>query len=101
MTGSKTSSTPSVVPADERLSAPDVSELDTAFGTAVRLEQLRIVEQGEGREPSLQTSVVYLWPGLTSGRAVVMRTWFGSPVDAQTTRPVVDQLAASLREAPA
>ena len=90
-----------VVPADQRFCAPDVSELDTAFGTAVRLEQLRIVGEGDGREPSLQTSVVYLWPGRTAGRAVVMSAWFGSPVDAETTRPVVDQLAASLREAPA
>ena len=89
-----------VVPADQRFSAPDVSELDTAFGTAVRLEQLRIVAEGEGREPSLHTSVAYLWPGQAAGRAVVMSAWFGSPVDAETTRPVVDQLAASLREAP-
>lgn len=90
-----------VVPADQRFSEPDVSELNTAFGTAVRLQQLRIVDEGEGREPSLQTSVVYLWPGSTAGWAVALTAWFDSPVDAETTRQVVDQLAASLREQPA
>ncbi|MEX2289953.1 MAG: hypothetical protein WD794_06460 [Mycobacteriales bacterium] len=90
-----------VAPEVQRFADPDVSELDTAFGTAVRVQQLRIVDEGEGREPSLQTSVVYLWPGLAPGRAVMLSAWFGSPVDAETTRPVVDQLAASLREEPA
>lgn len=89
-----------VVPAEQRFAEPDVSELDTAFGTAVRLQQLRIVEEGQGREPSVQASVVYLWPGLTPGWAVVLSAWFGSAVDADTTRPVVDQLAASLRVEP-
>lgn len=90
-----------VVPAVQRFAEPDVTELDTAFGAAVRVQQLRIVDEGEGQEPSLQTSVVYLWPGAAPGRAVALSAWFGSPVDAETTRPVVDQLAASLRKEPA
>lgn len=90
-----------VVPADQRFAEPDVSELDTDFGTAVRVQQLRIVDEGEGREPSVQASVVYLWRGMTPAWAVVLSAWFGSPVDADTTRPVMDQLAASLRVEPA
>ena len=89
-----------VVPAEQRFAEPDISELDTANGTAVRLQQLRIVDEGEGREPSVQASVVYLWPGQTPDRAVVLSAWFGSPLDADTTRPAVDQLAASLRAEP-
>ena len=90
-----------VAPAEERFAEPDVSELDTDFGTCVRLQQLRIVASDDGGEPSVQASVVYLWPGQLPGRAVVLSAWFGSPVDADTTRPVVDQLAASLRVEPA
>lgn len=90
-----------VVPAEQRFAEPDISDLDTDFGTAVRLQQLRIVDEGEGRELSVQTSVVYVWPGLTPNWAVVLSAWFGSPIDADTTRPVVDQLAASLRAEPA
>lgn len=90
-----------VVPAAHRFGEPDVTELATEFGTAARVQQLRIVDEGEGREPSLQTSMVYLWPGLVPGRAVALSAWFGSPVDAESTRPVVDQLATSLRAEPA
>ena len=90
-----------VVPAEQRFAEPDVSELETDFGTAVRVQQLRIVDEGEGREPSVQASVVYLWRGVTPDWAVVLSAWFGSPVDTETTRPVVDQLAASLRVEPA
>ena len=89
-----------VVPAEQRFAEPDVSELDTDFGTAVRLQQLRIVPPDDSADPSVQASVIYLWPAQVPGRAVVLSAWFGSPVDADTTRPVVDQLAASLRVEP-
>lgn len=89
-----------VVAPAERFAEPEVVEVATDLGPAVRLQQLRIVEEGEGQEPAVQTSVVYAWPGPTEPFATTLSAWFGSPVDAETSRSVLQELAASLRRAP-
>lgn len=89
-----------VVAPSQRFSEPDVHEVATAFGTAVRVQQLRVVDEGEGRAPSVQTSVVYVWPGPAEHLVTTMSAWYGSPVDAETSRPVLEELAVSLRRQP-
>lgn len=80
----------------DRFAAPDVTELGTAAGTAVRVQQLRVVHEPAG-EPTVQTSVVHVWPGPAPDTALTLTAWFDSPVEAELSRDVLDALAASLR----
>lgn len=86
-----------VVPADQRFAPPDVQEVATASGPAVRLQQLRVVEEGPERDASVQTSVVHVWPGPEEHLVTVLTAWYDSPVDAEVTSGVLGGLAASLR----
>lgn len=87
-----------VVDPSRRFSPPDVRELDTAFGTAVRVQQLRVVEQD--RAATVHTSVVHVWPGPLEHLVTTLSAWFDSPVDAETSRGVLEELAVSLRRRP-
>lgn len=89
-----------VVEPSQRFAAPDVRELATAFGTAVRVQQLRVVDEGQDAPPSVQTSVVHVWPGPMDHLVTTLSAWFGSPVDAETSRTVLEELAVSLRRRP-
>lgn len=80
----------------DRFAPPDVSELSTAAGTAVRVQQLRVVEE-RGAGSTVQTSVVHVWPGPDPDTALTFTAWFDSPVEAELSREVVDALAASLQ----
>jgi hypothetical protein len=77
-----------------------VTELSSAAGDAVRVQQLRLVEEQDG-EPSVQTSVVYVWPGPEPDTALTLTAWFDSPVEAELSREILDALAASVRMEPA
>jgi hypothetical protein len=83
-----------------RFAPPDVTELSSAAGDAVRVQQLRLVEEQDG-EPSVQTSVVYVWPGPEPDTALTLTAWFDSPVEAELSREILDALAASVRMEPA
>jgi hypothetical protein len=82
-----------------RFAAPELTELSTATGSAIRLQQLRVVGEHEA-EPSVQTSVVYFWPGPAPDTALTLSAWFDSPVEAELSREVLDALAASVRMEP-
>lgn len=86
-----------VVAPSQRFSEPEVVEVRTDFGPAVRLQQLRIVDEGAGQDPTVQTSVVHVWLGPTDHHMTTLSSWFGSPVDAETSREVLQALAVSLR----
>lgn len=83
-------------PAD-RFAPPDVTELETAAGTAVRVQQLRVVEEGAA-EATVQSSVVHIWPGPEPDTVLMLTAWFDSPVEAELSREPLDALAASLRQ---
>lgn len=85
-----------VVAPQSRFAPPDVTELSTDAGTAIRVQQLRIVDEAEA-EPTVQTSVVHVWPGPEPDTALTLTAWFDSPVEAELSRTVLDALAASLR----
>lgn len=80
----------------DRFAPPDVTELSTAAGDALRVQQLRVVDEG-GAEPTVQTSVVHVWPGPEPDTALTLTAWFDSPVEAELSRELLDALAASLR----
>lgn len=86
-----------VVAPAERFGEPEVDEVPTASGPAVRLRQLRIVPGAPGDEPSVQTSVVHVWPGPAEHLATMLTSWFGSPVDAETCGEALGEVVASLR----
>ena len=90
-----------VVDAAQRFAEPELVELTSGSGQITRLQQLRIVDEGEGLDPTVQTSVVHVCPGPTDGVVTTLSAWFPSPVDAQTSRAVLDELAKSLRLGPA
>lgn len=82
-----------VVAPHERFAPPDVQELATGSGPAVRLQQLRLVDD------EVHTSVVYVWPGPADDVVVTLTAWYSSPVEAELSRERVDALAASLQVA--
>lgn len=82
-------------PAD-RFAPADVSELSTAAGTALRVQQLRVVDE-PGTDPTVQTSVAMVWPGPEADTALTLTAWFDSPMEAELSREVLDALAASLQ----
>ena len=86
-----------VVARSERFAEPELTEVTTGLGTAVRLQQLRVIEGMADEDATVETSVVYAWPGPGQTCAFTLSAWFGSPVDAEVCRPVLDQLAASVR----
>lgn len=89
-----------VVAPQARFAAPDVTELHTSAGTALRVQQLRIVDDGPdpGAEQTVQTSVVLVWPGPEPATALTLTAWFDSPVEAELSRSVLDELAASVQQ---
>lgn len=85
-----------VVAPQARFAAPDVIELHTSAGPAVRVQQLRVVDEpGPAEEQSVQTSVVHVEP--EPGTALTLSAWSDSPVEAELSRAALDELAASLR----
>lgn len=92
-----------VLPVARRFAPPDVAELATAAGPAVRLRQLAVVTEraedhplGPGDE-EVQTSVSYLWQGPAEDVVLVLSAWFGSSVEAELTLPLLDQAARTVR----
>jgi hypothetical protein len=83
----------------QRFAPPDVSELSTAAGDAIRVQQLRVVDEA-GDDPTVQTSVMHVWPGPEPGTVLTLTAWFDSPVEAELSREPLDALAASLRMEP-
>lgn len=83
-----------VLPEYQRFGPPDVSELSTAAGDAVRLRQLVIDDSGA--EPTVQTSLAYVWPGPQEGTVLLLSALFASPVEAELCTEPVDSLARSL-----
>lgn len=88
-----------VVAPGERFAAPDVTELETPAGPAVRVQQLRLVGPREPEdEQAVQTSLVYVWQGPEADTALTLTAWFDSPVEAELSRGVLDELAGSLQQ---
>lgn len=88
-----------VVAPQARFAAPDVTELQTTAGPATRVQQLRVVDGSDpAAEQTVQTSVVHVWPGPESGTALTLTAWFDSPVEAELSRAVLDELAASVQQ---
>lgn len=86
-----------VVGPTERFGEPEVDEVATASGPAVRLRQLRIVPGAAGADPSVQTSVVHVWPGPAEHLATMLTSWFSSPVEAEISGEALGEVVASLR----
>lgn len=90
-----------VLPAERRFGEPAVETVATAAGDAVRLEQMVVVhrfdEAGADEDPAVETSRFWVWPGPVEGTALVLSAWFSSPVDAELSGPLLDELAASVR----
>lgn len=88
-----------VAPDEARFGPPDVTELVTTAGDAVRLRQLLLADD-EG-EQVVHTSLGCVWPGLQTGTVLVMSAYFASPLEAEFVTDAVDDLARSLTMAPA
>jgi hypothetical protein len=83
----------------QRFAHPDVTELSTAAGDAIRVQQLRVVDEA-GDDPTVQTSVMHVWRGPEPDTVLTLTAWFDSPVEAELSRERLDALAASLRLEP-
>jgi hypothetical protein len=83
-----------IAPEHQRFGPPDVTDISTNAGDAVRLRQLLIDETGP--EPTVQTSLGFVWPGPQTGTVIVLSALFGSPVEAELCNQPVDDLARSL-----
>ena len=85
-----------VLPAEQRFIEPVVGELETAFGVAVRVKQVAVVEEASDGNHRAATLVLFVWPGPIEGTAVLLHAYFGSPVDAELFEQHLDDLARSL-----
>ncbi len=83
------------LPQEQRYTDPQLDEFETEAGVALRVKQVAVVEEPDGRS-SAATLVAFVWPGPVDGTAVLLHAYFGSPVHAELHEDELDDLARSL-----
>jgi hypothetical protein len=83
------------VPDETLAEPPDVDDLDTGAGPAVRVRQRRLSTDGEGRRV-VNEFLLYAWPDPERGLAIVASTNFPDLVEAGRWAGSVDDLARGM-----
>lgn len=84
-----------IAPADLRYGNESVSELATASGPCIRVQQL-VLDPETGGDSGVTSSLVYLWPIRQDGVFLVLACTFASPVEGGLHEPAMDELASTL-----
>lgn len=80
---------------EERYGEAIVSELETASGPCLRVQQL-VLEPQAGGDSGVLSCLLYVWPPAQDGVVLTLACSFGTPVDGALYEAALDGFAASL-----
>lgn len=84
-----------IAPVEDRYGDALVTEMDTASGPCVRVQQL-MLDPERGGESGVTSSLAYLWPTQADAVFLVLAATFASPIDGGLHEQALDELAATL-----